>query len=89
MHLRYKEGSSIAYHLNKFQGCFDQLSSMGVKFDDEILGIWLLNTLPDSWENFQVSLTNSTHNGVVTMEYVKSGVLNEEMRRRTQGASTS
>ncbi|KAH0773862.1 hypothetical protein KY290_010999 [Solanum tuberosum] len=27
--------------------------------------------------------------GVVTMEYAKSGVLNEEMRRRSQGSSSS
>ena len=36
MHLVYKEGSSILDHLNEFQGCFDQLFGMGVKFDDEI-----------------------------------------------------
>ncbi|KAJ0102904.1 hypothetical protein Patl1_04799 [Pistacia atlantica] len=89
MNLRYKEGSSILDHLNEFQGCFDQLSSMGVKFDEDIQGLWLLNTLPDSWENFRVSLTNSAPNGIVTMEYVKSSVLNEEVRRKTQGSSSS
>ena len=55
MNLRYKDGISISDHLNDFQGCFDQLSSMGVKFDDEILGLWLLNTLLDSWETFRVT----------------------------------
>ncbi|KAJ0105024.1 hypothetical protein Patl1_19241 [Pistacia atlantica] len=89
MNLRYKEGSSILDHLNEFQGCFDQLSSMGVKFDEDIKGLWLRNTLHDSWENFRVSLTNSTPNGIVTMEYFKSGVLNEEVRRKTQGSSSS
>jgi len=34
MNLRYKEGTSISDHLSEFQGCFDQLSSMGVKFED-------------------------------------------------------
>ena len=88
MHLTYNENSSISDHLNDFQGCFDQLSGMGVKFDDEILALWLLNTLPDSWEMFRVSLTNAAPKGKVNMEYVKSGVLNEEMRRRTQGVSS-
>ena len=88
MHLVYKEGSSILDHLNEFQGCFDQLFGMGVKFDDEINALWLLNTLPNSWETFRVSLTNAAPNGIVTTEYVKSGVLNEEMRRRTQGTSS-
>ncbi|KAJ0034715.1 hypothetical protein Pint_25418 [Pistacia integerrima] len=78
MNLRYKEESSSLDHSNEFQGCFDQLSGMGVKFDEDIQGFWLLNTHPDSWENFHVSLTNSVPNGIVTMKYVKSGVLNEE-----------
>ena len=48
MHLVYKEGSSILGNLNEFQGCFDQLFGIGVKFDDEINALWLLNTLPNS-----------------------------------------
>ena len=87
--LQYKEGSSVLDHVNEFQGIFDRMSGMGVKFDEDIMGLWLLNTLPDSWENFRVSLTNSAPDGVVTMQYVKSGILNEEVRRRTQVASTS
>ncbi|VFQ73301.1 unnamed protein product [Cuscuta campestris] len=89
MNLRFKEGSSISDHLNEFQGCFDQLSNMGVKFEDEILGLWLLNTLPDSWENLRVSLISSAPGGTVTMDYVKAAVLNEEVRRRTHETSTS
>ena len=89
MNIRYKEGTPISDHINDFQGVLDQLSGMGVKFDDEIQGLWLLNTLPDSWETLRVSLTNSAPSGVVTMEYTKSGVLNEEMRRRSQASSSS
>jgi len=36
MNLRYKEGTSISDHLSEFQGYFDQLYCMGVKFEDEI-----------------------------------------------------
>ncbi|XP_069146090.1 auxin-responsive protein SAUR68-like [Solanum lycopersicum] len=49
------------------EGVLDQLSGMGVKLDDEIQGLWLLNTLLDSWETLRVSLTNSAPSGVVTM----------------------
>ncbi len=62
---------------------------MGVKFDEDVMGLWLLNTLPDSWENFRVTLTNAAPDGVVTMSYVKVGISNEEVRRITQGGSTS
>ncbi|KAH0669685.1 hypothetical protein KY289_024178 [Solanum tuberosum] len=55
----------------------DQLSGMNVKFDEEIQRLWLLNTLSDSWETLRVSLTNFAPCGAVTMEYAKSGVLNE------------
>nr|KYP44187.1 Retrovirus-related Pol polyprotein from transposon TNT 1-94 [Cajanus cajan] len=88
MNLRYRESSSISDHLNEFQGLLDQLSGMGIKFDDEVLGLWLLNTLPESWETFRVSITNSAPNGVVSLQAAKSGALNEEMRRKAQGSSS-
>jgi len=46
--LKYTEGTSISDHLNEFQGLLDQMSGMGIKFDDEILGLLLLNSLPQS-----------------------------------------
>ena len=36
MNVMYKEGTPISDHINDFQGVLDQLSGMGVKFDDEI-----------------------------------------------------
>lgn len=38
MNLRYRESSSILDHLNEFQRLLDQLSRMGIKFD-EVLGL--------------------------------------------------
>ena len=71
IHLTYKENNSVFYHLNEFQGCFDQLSSMGINFE-EVLSSLLQNTL-------RVTLANAVPKGRVTMDYVKSGILNEEM----------
>ena len=61
---------------------------MGINFDDEIQGLWNFNTLPDSWETLRVSLTNSASGEKVTMEYAKSCVLNEEVRRKSQDTSS-
>ncbi|RDX72306.1 F-box protein CPR30, partial [Mucuna pruriens] len=83
--LKFKERTSLLDHLNEFQGIIDQMSGMGIKFEDEILGLLLLNSLPDSWETFKVSITNSTPNGVVSLQMVKGSVLNKEMRRKAQG----
>ncbi|RDX97864.1 hypothetical protein CR513_19311, partial [Mucuna pruriens] len=61
---------------------------MGIKFKDEILGLLLLNSLPESWETFKVFITNSTPYGVASLQMVKGSVLNEEMRRKAQGPSS-
>ncbi|RDX66570.1 hypothetical protein CR513_54648, partial [Mucuna pruriens] len=71
-----------------FQGIIDQMLGMGIKFEDEILGLLLLNSLPESWETFKVSITNSAPNGVVSLQMVKGSILNEEMRRKAQGSSS-
>ncbi|KAK8548084.1 hypothetical protein V6N12_061007 [Hibiscus sabdariffa] len=88
MALKYKEGTSIADHVSEFQSVMNQLLGMGVKFDDENLGLWLLATLPDSWETFQVSLINSAPQGIIILDLAKSCVLNEEVRRRSQGSTS-
>ena len=87
MALRYQDGTPLTDHLNTFQGIINQLAGMGIKFDDEIQGLCLLGTLPDSWETFRMSLSNSAPNGVINMDLAKSSVLNEEMRRKSHGSS--
>ncbi|GJW67627.1 putative RNA-directed DNA polymerase [Tanacetum coccineum] len=53
------------------QGIINQLAGMGIKFEDEIQGLWLLGTLPDTWETFRTSLSNSAPDGVITMKLAK------------------
>ncbi|RDX96355.1 hypothetical protein CR513_20986, partial [Mucuna pruriens] len=87
-HQQFKEDTSLSDHLNKFQGFIDQMSGMGIKFEDEIFGLLLLNSLSESWETFKVSITNSTPNGVVSLQMVNGSILNKEMRRKAQGSSS-
>ncbi|GJZ78164.1 retrovirus-related pol polyprotein from transposon TNT 1-94 [Tanacetum coccineum] len=70
------------------QGIINQLACMGIKFEDEIQGLWLLGTLLDTWETFRTSLSNSAPDGVITMELAKGSILNEETRRTSQGSSS-
>ncbi|KAJ0850581.1 putative RNA-directed DNA polymerase [Helianthus annuus] len=88
INLKYNDGTPVSDHLNVFQGIINQLAGMGIKFEDEVQGLWLLGTLPDSWETFRTSLSNSAANGIITMEMAKGSVLNEEMRRKSQGSSS-
>ena len=66
MNLRYREGAPVANHVNAFQGIINQLSSMGISFEDEVRALLLLGSLPDTWETLKVTLCNSAPNGVVT-----------------------
>jgi len=84
---KYTNGTSMTDQLNNFQGIMNQLSAMGIKFDEEIQGLFLLGSLPNSWEILRTSLSNSTPDGVISMDLPMSSVLNEEMRRKSLGTS--
>ncbi|KAH7302046.1 hypothetical protein KP509_23G053800 [Ceratopteris richardii] len=51
-------------------------------FDDKLKAIFLLMTLPDSWETLVVSLSNSPS---LTFDGVRGSILNEEIRRKASG----
>ena len=87
--MKYREGTSMADHLNDMQGIVEQLSRMDINFDNETLALLVLASLPESWEILKISITNSAPNSVVNMKFVKSGVLNEKMRRKAQGSTSS
>ena len=86
--LKYQDETSMTDHLNTFQGIINPLAGINIKFEEEVQGLWLLGTLSDSWETFRTSLSNSAPDGSITMDLVKSYVLNEEMRRKSQGSSS-
>ncbi|RDY05718.1 hypothetical protein CR513_10416, partial [Mucuna pruriens] len=46
--LKFSEGTSLSDHLNKLKEIIDQMSGMGIKFEDKILRLLLLNSLPKS-----------------------------------------
>ena len=68
-------------HLNTFQGIINHLAGMNIQFDEEVQGLLLLGGLPDSWETFRTSLSNSAPNGYITMDLNNSNILHEDMRR--------
>ena len=56
--------------------------AMKMNIDDEMQASLLLSSLPNSWETLVVTISNSTPNGILTMENVKDSLLNEETRRQ-------
>ncbi|MCO5597333.1 hypothetical protein L7F22_051409 [Adiantum nelumboides] len=89
MKLCMKEGSTISGHLNEFNSLFSQLTSQGFsEFDDELKSIFLLCSLPSSWDIFCTSISNSAPNGKLVFNDVTNALLTEEIRRKSlEGAS--
>jgi len=62
---------------------------MGISLEDEDMALLLLGSLPDTWETLKVTLCNSTPNGVVTWNLVRTKLINEETRRLAKRDSSS
>ncbi|MCO5608501.1 hypothetical protein L7F22_062712 [Adiantum nelumboides] len=84
MLLSMKEGSNVSSHLNEFNSLFSQLTSKGLNFDDEMKAIFLLCSLPSSWDTFNTAIDNSTHGGKLAFGDVTSALFIEEIRRKSQ-----
>ena len=67
----------------------NKLVVMKMNIDDEMQASLLLSSLPDSWETLVVTVSNSTPNGILTIESVKDSLMNEEVRRKEKGESSS
>ena len=76
--LRYQDGSSIAEHLNSFQGHVSQTISLEIPLAHEVLTLLLLGSLPDSWETLVVTLGMTTQYKKLTLDSLKSSLLHEE-----------
>ena len=77
VNMKYRGGVRVTEHLNNFQSVLNQLATMSMKIDDELQALLLLGSLPDSWETFVVTVSNSAPNGVLSMENIKDNMLNE------------
>ena len=88
VNLKYKDGNNMVEHINSFQGIVNKLVAMKMNIDDEMQESLLLRSLPNSWETLVVTVSNSTPNGILTMESVKNSLLNEEAIRKEKGESS-
>ncbi|MCO5564465.1 hypothetical protein L7F22_018126 [Adiantum nelumboides] len=78
-----KEGSSVSSHLNEFNSLYLQLTSKGLNFDDEMKAIFLLCSLPASWDIFNIAISNSTPGGKLALSDVTSVLLTGEIRHHS------
>jgi hypothetical protein len=69
----------VVEHLNEFAHVLNQLTSLKIVFDDEIQALLLLSSMPDTWKNLVVTISNATPKGKLCFEDVSNSLLNEEM----------
>ena len=81
--LKMKEGTPMTNHLNEFNTIYSQLSAQGVKFDEPVRAMFLLITLPESWDTFRTALSNSAPPDGLTIAGVEGSLLTEETNRKT------
>ena len=88
INLKYKDKNNVVEHISSFHGIVNKLVAMKMNIDDKMQKSLLLSSLHDSWETLVVIVSNSTLNGILTMESVKDSLLNEEARRKEKSESS-
>ncbi|MCO5549225.1 hypothetical protein L7F22_002691 [Adiantum nelumboides] len=81
--LKMKEGTPMSNDQNEFNTIYSQLSAQGVRFDEPVRAIFLLITLPESWNTFGIALSNSAPPDYLTIAGVEGSLLTEETNRKT------
>ena len=85
--LRMKENGSVAHHINDFESTFTQMHAQHMNLDDELKAIFLLCSLPASWDMFCIVVNNSAPNGNLVYNNITGALLSEESRCKTMGSS--
>lgn len=86
VNVKYKECSSTTKHWNEFKSIVNQLSYMKMVLENESEALLLLSFFLESWEALVVFLSNSAMDGVVTMSWTTSSLLNEKLIRKNLGS---
>lgn len=75
--LRMEDGGSIVDHLNAFNKLVAQLTSVGVKMEEEDHCMTLLYSLPNSWDHLVMDIGRTT--STFKIDEVVSSLLSKEM----------
>ena len=80
--MNMSEGGSVVDHLNEFNTITNELSSVGVNFDDEVRAILILCSLLERWNGLVMVVSNyvSGSNTLKFDDFV-GVILKEEIRK--------
>jgi hypothetical protein len=88
--MNMSEGGSVADHLNEFNMVINQLSSVKVDFDDEVRALLILCSLPESWNDLVMAVSNFVSiSNTLKFDDVVVVILSEEMRCKSTSETSS
>ncbi|MCO5589376.1 hypothetical protein L7F22_043343 [Adiantum nelumboides] len=82
MDLKMKEGTAMSNHLDDFHTIFSQLTAQEIVFPNPVKAMFLLITLPDSWDTFCMALSNYAVPEGLTSANVKGSLFTDKMNRK-------
>ena len=80
--LKKAESTPVAQHLNEFNTITNQLSTVGIEFDDEVRALILLASLPNSYEAMRMAMSNSAGKSKLKYDDIRNLILSEKVRKR-------
>ena len=80
--LKKAESTLAAQHMNEFNTITNQLSTVGIEFDDEVRALILLASLPNSYEAMRMAVSNSAGKSKLKYDDIRNLILSEKVRRR-------
>ncbi|KAH9801106.1 hypothetical protein KPL71_000900 [Citrus sinensis] len=82
--LRMAESTMVTDHINTLKTLFSQLTTLGHNIEENERAELLLQSLPDSYDQFIINLTNNNPVESLVFDDVAASVLNEESRRKNK-----
>ena len=84
------DGIRVADHVNDFNGIISQLSSVEINFDDEIMALILLSSLPENWSAIVTVVSSSSGNQMMKLADIRGLIVTEDIPRKDlEGPSSS
>lgn len=78
------ESTSVTEHINTLNTLFSQLTSLSYKVESQERVELLLQSLPDSYDQLIINLTNNVSTDSLVFDDVAAAVLEEESRRKSK-----
>ncbi|KAH9654151.1 hypothetical protein KPL70_027652 [Citrus sinensis] len=82
--LRMAESTMVTDHINTLKTLFSQLTTLGHNIEENERAELLLQSLPDSYDQLIINLTNNNPADSLIFDDIAASVLNEESRRKNK-----